>query len=147
MAAGDYGGLAAPVALSPPRRLWPGVGFGSPLLVVWLPALLVGLALLLPLAYLVIRGASANEEAWSLLFRARTAQILGRSALLVVTVTSLSVLIAVPIAWLTTRTDLPLRRFWAKAATDQKPYAVRSSVALSESKSIRPILTSGIAHV
>lgn len=115
MAAGDYGGLAAPVALSPPRRLWPGVGFGSPPLVVWLPALLVGLALLLPLAYLVIRGASANEEAWSLLFRARTAQILGRSALLVVTVTSLSVLIAVPIAWLTTRTDLPLRRFWAVA--------------------------------
>ena len=116
MAAGDYGGLAPPAALSSPRRrLWPGTGFASPPLVVWLPALLVGVALLLPLAYLVVRGASASEEAWSLLFRARTAQILGRSALLVVTVTSLSVIIAVPIAWLTTRTDLPLRGFWTVA--------------------------------
>jgi iron(III) transport system permease protein len=69
--------------------------------------------MVLPVVYLVVRSAGATEEAWSLLFRARTAQILGRSALLVATVTTLSVAIAVPIAWLTVRTDLPLRRLWA----------------------------------
>ena len=86
-------------------------------MVVWLPALLVGLALALPLAYLLIRGAGATDEAWTLLFRARTAQILGRSALLAVLVTTISVAIAVPLAWLTTRTDLPLRRFWSVAVS------------------------------
>ena len=37
----------------------------------------------------------------------------GRTALLVLTVTAASVAIAVPVAWLTVRTDLPLRRLWA----------------------------------
>ena len=71
--------------------------------------------MLLPLAYLVIRAAGATEEAWSLLLRPRTAQILGRSVLLVATVTTASVALAVPLAWLTQRTDLPLRRVWAIA--------------------------------
>ena len=47
-----------------------------------------------------------------MLFRARTAQILLRSVLLVTTVTATSVAIAVPLAWLTVRTDLPFRRLW-----------------------------------
>lgn len=77
------------------------------------PAILVGLAMALPLAYLVIRSAGASEDAWSLLFRLRTAQILWRSALLVVIVTGASVLLALPLAWLTVRTDLPYRRLWS----------------------------------
>ena len=77
------------------------------------PAGLVALAMAMPLAYLVIRSAGASSEAWELLFRPRTAQILGRSALLVVVVTGASVALAVPLAWLTTRTDLPFRRLWA----------------------------------
>ena len=85
----------------------------SPPLVVLLPALLVGLALLLPLLYLIIRSAGASEEAWALLLRPQTAVTLGRTILLVVTVTASSVAIAVPIAWLTVRTDLPLRRLWS----------------------------------
>ena len=72
--------------------------------------------MLLPLAYLVVRGLAATDEAWSLLFRLRTAQILGRSAFLVITVTTVSALLAVPLAWLTTRTDLPFRRVWAVAS-------------------------------
>ncbi len=91
---------------SPPQRF----RFTAPPLAVWLPALLVGTAMTLPLAYLIIRSAGASGEAWELLFRARTAQILGRSALLVITVTSASVAIALPVAWLTVRTDLPFRR-------------------------------------
>ena len=88
------------------------MGIATPPLTVWLPALLVALAMVLPLAYLIIRSTDATEEAWSLLLRPRTAQILGRSALLVVTVTVASVALAVPVAWLTVRTDLPLRRVW-----------------------------------
>ena len=63
----------------------------------------------LPLVYLSIRGLGAGVEFWDLLFRIRTLQILLRSALLVAAVTGASVAIAVPLAWLTTRTDLPMR--------------------------------------
>jgi iron(III) transport system permease protein len=93
-------------------RWRPLVFIATPPAIVWLPALLIGLAMLLPLGYLIVRSAGASDEAWALLFRPRTAQILGRSALLVVSVTAVSVALAVPVAWLTLRTDLPLRRLW-----------------------------------
>ena len=92
---------------------WPHFPIASPPLVLWLPACLVGLAMLLPLAYLLLRSADASQEAWDLLFRARTAYILGRSVLLVGMVTAVSVALAVPLAWLTLRTDLPYRRVWS----------------------------------
>ncbi len=76
------------------------------------PALLVGAAMAVPLAYLLVRSVEASDDAWDLLFRTPTAATLGRTALLVLTVTGFSVLVAVPLAWLTTRTDLPLRRLW-----------------------------------
>lgn len=88
---------------------------GAPL-VVWLPALLVGAAMVLPLAYLLVRGLGASSEAWDLLFRAHTALTLGRTALLIFTVTLGSAAIAIPLAWLTVRTDLPLRGTWAVLA-------------------------------
>ena len=92
---------------------WHRFRFPSAPLVIWLPALVVGLAMLLPLAYLAVRSLGASQEAWDLLFRWRTVLILGRSALLVAAVTTVSIFIAVPLAWLTARTDLPLRRLWA----------------------------------
>ncbi|MDP6455367.1 MAG: iron ABC transporter permease [SAR202 cluster bacterium] len=93
------------------RRSTPFFGkIESPPLMVLIPAAFVGLAMALPLAYLIIRGFGASSEAWELLFRMRTAQILGRSALLVVIVTGASLMIAAPLAWLTTRTDMPFRR-------------------------------------
>lgn len=84
-----------------------------PPLVVLIPAALVAIAMALPLAYLVIRSTEASPEAWQLLFRFRTAQILGRSALLVAIVTGTSVALAIPLAWLTARTDLPFKRLWS----------------------------------
>ena len=92
---------------------WHRIALSFPPVLIWLPALLVGLSMLLPLAYLIIRSVGATEEAWELLFRTRTAYTLGRTALLVVTVTASSVAIAVPLAWLKVRTDLPLRRMWS----------------------------------
>lgn len=77
------------------------------------PALIVGAALLLPPVYLLVRSLGGGGELWDLLFRAKVAAILGRTMLLVVAVTAGSVALALPLAWLTARTDLPLRRMWA----------------------------------
>jgi iron(III) transport system permease protein len=74
--------------------------------------LLVGAVLLLPLVYLVVRAFDGGGDIWDLLFRQRVAEILGRTVLLVVTVTAASIILALPLAWLTTRTDLPFRRAW-----------------------------------
>ena len=79
----------------------------------WIPALLVTGAVLLPLAYLALRTVGGGEDALTLLGRARTLDIVLRSLALVVTVTVGSTVLAVPLAWLTVRTDLPGRRVWA----------------------------------
>src|SRR5690606_7375237 len=86
----------------------------SPAPPTWLVGAGVAVALLgvLPVAYLVILVAGNAEEALSLAIRERTVGVLGRSLLLAATVTTASVLIGVPIAWLTARTDLPGRRWW-----------------------------------
>ena len=85
----------------------------SPPLVIWIPTLFMGLLMVLPLAYLLLRTIGAGDEAWMLIFRARTVQIVWRSIVLVAVVTSASVLLAVPLSWLTVRTDVPFRRFWS----------------------------------
>lgn len=79
----------------------------------WVPALLIAAGLVLPLAYLTLRTLGAGPEVWELLFRRRTLDILLRSVLLVVAVTGASALLAVPLGWLTVRTDLPQRRLWS----------------------------------
>lgn len=100
----------------PPVIAAPGSGrqlSARPPAVVFIPALVVGAAAVLPVAYLVVRTAGAGTEPWELLFRQRTLDVLGRSLGLVAAVTAASVLIALPLAWLTVRTDLPFRRVWA----------------------------------
>jgi len=82
-------------------------------LVLWGTAALVAVALLLPVVYLTVRALGAGSEAWQGLFRFRTLETLARTVWLAVVVTGASAAIAVPLAWLTTRTDLPLRRLWA----------------------------------
>ena len=67
----------------------------------------------LPLVYLAIRSLGASTDAWDIFLRPRTAQILWRSIQLVVVVTGGCLLIGVPLAWFTTRTDLPNRRLLA----------------------------------
>lgn len=72
----------------------------------------VGVLALVPLAYLVTLTASAGQDAIDLALRERTLGVLARTILLAVTVTAASVIIGVPMAWLTTRSDLPGRRWW-----------------------------------
>ena len=99
---------------APGRRWLTGGGKALPPFPVLAPALVVGAALLLPPGYLVVRALDGGGESlWDLLFRQRVAAILGRTLLLVVTVTLASAVVALPLAWLTVRTDLPFRRVWA----------------------------------
>lgn len=68
----------------------------------------------LPLAYLFVRAAEAGADSWRLhLLTWRTVELLGSTVAIAGAVLVLSMLISVPYAWLVTRTDLPLRRFWA----------------------------------
>jgi iron(III) transport system permease protein len=88
---------------------------------------ITAVAIALPLLYLVIRAAGAGlEEVWTLLSRPRTLDVLVHSSGLAVAVTLFSALISLPLAFLTERTDLPGRRFWAVSTT--LPLAVPSYV-------------------
>ncbi len=105
-------------ALAAPWRGRGGVRVrrGRPPVVVWLPAVLAGLLMLTPLVYLVIRAGESGGDVWGLVLRARTARVLANTALLALAVAAAGSAIAVPLAWLTSWTDLPLRRWWAMAA-------------------------------
>jgi len=89
----------------------------SPPAVLWLPALLVVVLAVLPLGYLVVRAAEAGPLFWETVLRERTARVVLNSALLAAVVAGSTALLAVPLAWLTTCTDLPGRRLWGMLAT------------------------------
>lgn len=74
--------------------------------------LVAALILLVP-AYLLLRVGTGWAEAWQTLSQPRTLEILGNTLGLAAAVTAVSTLIAVPLAWLTTCTDLPGKRLWA----------------------------------
>ncbi|MBD6618140.1 iron ABC transporter permease [Komarekiella sp. 'clone 1'] len=98
-----------------------------PPLFLTLSAAVVAVAIALPLLYLVIRTMGiGGEEFWELISRPRNIMIFFNSAAMAATVTLFSALIAVPLAFLTVRTDLPGRRFWLVATT--LPLAVPSYV-------------------
>ncbi len=98
-----------------------------PPLFLTLAAAVVAVAIALPLFYLVIRTAGiGGEEFWELISRPRNIMVFFNSAAMAATVTLFSTLIAVPLAFLTVRTDLPGRRFWLLATT--LPLAVPSYV-------------------
>lgn len=88
------------------------------------PLLLVGtataiaIAVLMPLTYLVMRTASiSGEQLLTLVSRPRTLQVLLNSAGIAIATPLFSAAIAVPLAFLTWRTDLPRQRFWLIATT------------------------------
>jgi iron(III) transport system permease protein len=74
---------------------------------------LIALALVFPLSWLVLEALTVEPaRAQELLAGSQTIDVLANSLLLMGGVTVLSVLIGVPLAYLTVRTDLPFRRFW-----------------------------------
>jgi iron(III) transport system permease protein len=71
---------------------------------------------LLPLGYLLIRSSEIGlERALEIATSARVRGLLWRTSLLAVCVTGAAVAIAVPVAWITVRSDVPWRRFWVVA--------------------------------
>ena len=79
--------------------------------------LLIALAMMLPLVYLVYRSSGVGwTEIAGLLGRTRLLQIIWNSLLLTCSVTTFSLALALPFAWLTERTDLPGWRIWTVLA-------------------------------
>jgi len=83
---------------------------------IWVPAVLVAAAMLLPVTYLVIATA---DLPWSRIVEIATDRatltLAGRTLLLAASVTAASLVLGVSLAWLTVRSDLPARRFFAVA--------------------------------
>ncbi|MGH3132170.1 MAG: ABC transporter permease [Gaiellaceae bacterium] len=102
-----------------------GAGTRAPLPLV-LTAGVVVAALLLPLAYLLVRVAGGGRTL-EVLGEATTWRLVWNTVLLAAGVVTASVLVGVPLAWLVTRTDLPARRVWAAAGA--LPLVIPSYVA------------------
>jgi iron(III) transport system permease protein len=81
--------------------------------IAWVVAILV---LIVP-GYLVLRAIGAGQETLATFLSPRVWSALGNTALLAVTVVASTMALAIPLAWLTTSTDLPLRRFWTVLLT------------------------------
>lgn len=81
------------------------------------PLLLGGLVVaglaLLPVGYLLVRAVGADVGALDLVIRPRTVLVAASTVALALLVAAGTVAVGVPLAWLTTRTDLPGRRLWA----------------------------------
>lgn len=108
-----------------PRRSKDG---DRPSLLLLAGAALAALVAVLPLAYLVIRVTEAGwPRVWAIVARPNTLLLVGRSLLLMVTVTALCVGLGLGLALLVSRTDLPFRRFFGVAAA--LPLAIPSYVA------------------
>ncbi|MFC5367071.1 ABC transporter permease [Salinirubrum litoreum] len=73
----------------------------------------VAVAVLLPIVWLVKAALDVGlTEALAIVARPQTLEVFVNSALLVVAVTGVSILIGVPLAYLTVRTDVPFPRVW-----------------------------------
>jgi iron(III) transport system permease protein len=79
--------------------------------------LAVGLAAALPALYLVVAVFDDAGGALDAVLTDRTLGLITRSLGLASAVTAAAIAIAVPLAWLTVRSDLPGRRAWATLAT------------------------------
>jgi iron(III) transport system permease protein len=94
--------------------VWGWLDYASwPPAIIWVPAIVAAAAVLLAPGYLVVRTLDAGPAVWDLLLRPRVLEILLRTLFLIAAVTAACITLAVPLAWLLVRTDLPWRRFWA----------------------------------
>jgi len=111
-----------PAPVAPVRR-----GPGWRLSWVGIAALLVSLLALLPLGFVLWVGLDTGwQTAAALIFRPRVGELLINTALLVVLTVPLCIALALGLAWLTERSDLPGARTWAWLAV--APLAVPAFV-------------------
>ena len=84
--------------------------------IIWLIGLAIMAAMLVPVLYLTVVTASLGiDGVRAVLVDPFTWRLVGRTVNLGVTVTLASVVLSVPLAWITIRSDVPLRRFFAIA--------------------------------
>jgi iron(III) transport system permease protein len=124
MGDGVFGGATAPIAAAPLPRLRAGGGFAA-----WIgaAATVVALLALLPLGFVLwITVQTGWDTASALVFRPRVAELLANTLLLVLLTVPLCATLAVALAWLTERSDLPGARIWAWLAV--APIAVPAFV-------------------
>ncbi len=77
---------------------------------------IIAISLVFPLIWLIIEAVRVDHHrAYELLFSTNTLSVLINSLLLMAGVTIGSIILGVPLAYLTVRTDLPFRRFWSVA--------------------------------
>ena len=88
-----------------------------PPLLLRVSAIVIAVAVLLPLVYLLIRAGESGPRFWDIVSRPETRRVFWNSVVLTVLVTGTSSIIGVTLAWLTTRTDMPGRSFWAIATS------------------------------
>ncbi|HEV3478159.1 MAG TPA: iron ABC transporter permease [Gaiellaceae bacterium] len=100
-------------------------GSPRPPLALLVPAPIVVALLLLPLVYLCVRA--LGGDAWDVLARERTFELVLNTTLLVAGVVVATLLVGVPLAWLVTRSDVPGRRIWMVAGA--LPLVIPSYVA------------------
>ena len=82
-----------------------------------LAGLLAGAGAVLPAAYLFVVVAGDLGDALVTALTSRTAAIVARTLALTAAVTAAAIALALPLGWLTVRTDLPGRRVWAVLCT------------------------------
>ncbi len=93
----------------------------------WAVSAPVVAALCIPAFYLLWRAPEASGEAWEMFLELRTLELLGKTLGLAALVTAIATVIALPLAWLTTSSNLPGRRVWTVLAC--LPLAVPSFVS------------------
>ncbi|MDA1147821.1 MAG: iron ABC transporter permease [Chloroflexi bacterium] len=120
-------------ALSLRRRAVSRSGPGHPPLLVLIAALIVAAVALVPPVYLAVRISDAPAVAARTVFARSTLDLTVRTFAFAAAVTALATAIALPLAWLTERTDLPARRLIAilAAAPLAVPTYVGAMVAIS----------------
>ena len=104
---------AARPAPRPRRAVRRGYG-GAPSWVA-IAAACVVVAALLPVIYLFVRGIQGGDTTFDFLTRPNSVDVIWRTTTVIALVTVVSLIVAVPAAWLTMRTDLPLRKVLAVA--------------------------------
>jgi iron(III) transport system permease protein len=75
---------------------------------------LIAVAMALPLFYLLLRASGVGwQRAFELLLRPQTLEVIANSLILATLVTLISLIISLPLAWLTVSADLPGKRWWS----------------------------------
>jgi iron(III) transport system permease protein len=102
---------------APPVRRLPAAGMSAAPSLVTITAIAISLFMLLPLGYVVWAAFNTGfSQSVALIFRPRVAELTLNSVLLIVFTVPTCIALALALAWLTERTDVPLVRLWSWTA-------------------------------